>query len=101
MKPMTLNFEGLLGFLQAAMAQMQDPCQASNATCYSLKDTVLAAFSVFFMQSESFLEHQRQMPSRHGKDNAPTLFGLEQIPTTPPNPQQPGSNGGSRFLEGV
>jgi len=83
MKPMTLNFECLLGFLQAAIAQMQDPRQASDATCYSLKDTVLAAFSVFFMQSESFLEHQRQMHSRHGKDNAQALFGLEQIPTTP------------------
>lgn len=62
---------------------MKDPRQASNATCYSLKDAVLAAFSVFFMQCESFLEHQRQRHSRHGNDNAQTLFGWGQIPTTP------------------
>jgi hypothetical protein len=33
------------------------------------------------MQCESFLEHQRQMQSRRGQDNAQSLFGLEQIPT--------------------
>ena len=35
------------------------------------------------MQCESFLEHQRQMQSRRGKDNAQTLFGLIQLPTMP------------------
>ena len=38
-------------------------------------------FSVFFMQCESFLEHQRQMQSRQGQDNAQTLFGLVPVPT--------------------
>jgi hypothetical protein len=33
------------------------------------------------MQCESFLEHQGQMQSRKGKDNAQSIFGLEQIPT--------------------
>ena len=33
------------------------------------------------MQCESFLEHQRQMQSRQGQDNAQTLFGLVQVPT--------------------
>ncbi len=56
----------------------------------------LAAFSVFFTQSPSFLEHQRLMKQKKGKDNAqhggwiwsgdPTiphrqsLFGLSEIP---------------------
>ena len=83
MEPTTLNFEILLGLLDRGIAQIKDPRQASNATRYSLKDTVLATFSVFFMQCESFLEHQRQRHSRHGRDNAQTLFGLEQIPTCP------------------
>lgn len=66
MEPMALSFGVMLGFLQRAMptasfanAKIKDPRQASNATRYSMKDTVLAAFSVFFMQCESFLEHQR------------------------------------------
>ncbi|MBA2749570.1 MAG: ISNCY family transposase [Tatlockia sp.] len=83
MEPMTLSFGVMLGFLQRAIAEIKDPRLASNATRYSIKDTVLGAFSVFFMQCESFLEHQRQMHSRHGQDNAQSLFGLTQIPTTP------------------
>ena len=83
MEPMTLSFGVMLGFLQRAIAEIKDPRQGSNATRYSIKDTVLAAFSVFFMQCESFLEHQRQMNSRCGRDNAQSLFGLTQIPTTP------------------
>jgi hypothetical protein len=35
---------------------------------------VLAAFSVFFMQCESFVEHQRQMHSRCGQGNAQSAF---------------------------
>jgi hypothetical protein len=62
---------------------MQDPRKASNATRYSLSDAVLAAFSVFFMQSESFLEHQRHMESHQGKSNAQTLFGMIKIPSVP------------------
>ena len=83
MEPMKLNFGILLGFLYQAISQLNDPRKASNGTLYSIKDTFLAAFSVFFMQCESFLDHQRQMHSRYGKDNAQSLFGLTKIPTTP------------------
>ena len=38
------------------------------------------AFSVFFMQSRSFLDHQRLMKSQKGRDNAASLFGIERIP---------------------
>ncbi|WP_442943261.1 hypothetical protein [Nostoc sp.] len=80
---MTVSFGVMLGFLQRAIAEIKDPRLASNATHYSIKDTVVCAFSVFFMQCESFLEHQRQMHSRYGQDNAQSLFGLTRIPTTP------------------
>ncbi|MEM6431313.1 MAG: hypothetical protein AAF708_18895 [Deinococcota bacterium] len=48
---------------------------------YQLSDAGLAAFSVFFSQSASFLEHQRDLGRRKGKSNAENLFGLEQLPT--------------------
>jgi hypothetical protein len=83
METMPLSFGVLLGFLHEVIKQTKDPRQKSNGTRYNLKDAVLAAFSVFFMQCESFLEHQRQMQSQRGKDNAQTLFGLVQIPTMP------------------
>jgi len=63
MESLPLSFGVLLGHLHQIMTQMNDPRLASNGTRYSLKDAILAAFSVFFMQCESFLEHQRQMPA--------------------------------------
>ena len=81
MPPASLSFEGLTATLSDAIAQMDDPRQPSNATSYSLRDTVMGAFSCFFMQSASFLEFQRQLNSRSGQDNAQSLFGLTQIPS--------------------
>ena len=83
MEPLVLSFGVLLGYLQKSIECIQDPRQPSNGTRYRLGDAILAAFSVFFMQCESFLEHQRQMQSRRGQDNAQTLFGLKQIPSVP------------------
>jgi hypothetical protein len=83
MASMKLSFGALIAYLSRSIFQMQDPRKASNATRYSLSDAVLGAFSVFFMQSESFLEHQRQMESHQGKNNAQTLFGMLQVPTVP------------------
>jgi len=41
----------------------------------------MAAFSLFFMQNESFLQHQRLLESEDGESNCRTLFGMENIPT--------------------
>jgi tRNA A37 threonylcarbamoyladenosine modification protein TsaB len=41
----------------------------------------LAAFSVFFMQSPSFLGHQRTLAEGHGRSNCQTLFGMAAIPS--------------------
>jgi hypothetical protein len=83
MEQTVLAFSTLMGFLHEAISEIKDPRAASNATKYKLSDAILAAFSMFFMQCQSFLEYQRQMQSRSGKDNAQTLFGVEQIPSDP------------------
>ena len=49
-------------------------------TQYEILDAVLGAFSVFFTQSPSFLAHQRDMERRKGQNNAPSLFGLQNVP---------------------
>ena len=81
MQEKVLIFSILLDFLHEASKKVKDPRGASNATKYKVSDVILSAFSMFFMQCESFLEHQRQMQSRKGKDNAQSLFGLEKIPS--------------------
>ena len=83
MEPMKLSFGALIAHLNRAIIAMKDPRQASNATQYSLKDAVLAAFSVFSMQSESFLDYQRHLESHHGNSNAQSLFEMMKVPTVP------------------
>ena len=83
MEPMKLSFGVLIVYLNQVILQMKDPRLASNGTKYTITDAVMGAFSMFFMQSESFLEHQRHMKSNQGKSNAQTLFGMIKIPTVP------------------
>jgi hypothetical protein len=83
MESMSLSFESLMVYLNRAISPISDPRQSSNGKRYSLQDLILGAFSVFFMQCESFLEHQRYMQSHEGHNNAKTLFGLSEIPSDP------------------
>jgi len=48
-----------------------------------MADIGMAAFSVFFMQSPSFLAHQRHLADGygHGRSNCETLFGMGRIPS--------------------
>jgi hypothetical protein len=50
-------------------------------TTYSIGDVGMAAFSVFFMQSPSFLAHQRQFEAGHARSNCASLFGIARIPS--------------------
>ena len=45
-----------------------------------ISDAVLSAFSIFFTQSPSFLEHQRLMDKIKEKNNASSLFKISKIP---------------------
>jgi hypothetical protein len=67
-----ISMGGLIAYLVASIEKMKDPRQPSPNTTYSLKDAVLGGFSLFLMQCESFLEHQRQLHSRNGRDNLQT-----------------------------
>ena len=46
-----------------------------------MADVGMAAFSLFFMQSESFLSHQRRMECGRNASNCKALFGIETIPS--------------------
>jgi hypothetical protein len=70
-----LSFDGIVRCLNEVIAKIDDPRSVSNATKYSLREAILGAFAAFFLQNESFLEYQRQLKSRFGRDNAQSLFG--------------------------
>lgn len=48
---------------------------------YSMTDIALSAFSVFYFQSGSWLNFQRNMLSSSGRSNAKSLFDIENIPS--------------------
>ena len=48
---------------------------------YEMTDAGLGAFSVFFIQCASFLEHQEEMKRTKGRSNAESLFEMMNIPS--------------------
>jgi hypothetical protein len=46
-----------------------------------MADIGLSAFSLFFVQSESFLSYQRSLEEGRKTSNCHTLFGMAKIPT--------------------
>lgn len=76
----TLTFSDVSRELRTTFDNFFDHRTGKN-TSYTMSDAGLSAFSVFFMQSPSFLDHQRTMQETQGKNNAQTLFGIFNIPT--------------------
>lgn len=78
----TLDFDRLRSILVATVTQWPDRRHRAQAK-YTMADAVLGAFAVFFMQSPSFLAHQRDMQRLKGHNNAASLFGLDEVPSDP------------------
>lgn len=72
--------ESLLVGLRAACTTFPDARQWRPDNL-PIADIGMAAFSLFFMQSESFLSHQRRMEQGRNGSNCKTLFGIERIPS--------------------
>jgi hypothetical protein len=75
-----LTFSDVVKQLRTTFETFADRRTGKNSN-YTMTDAGLSAFSVFFMQSPSFLDFQRTMQETQGKNNAQTLFGVFDIPT--------------------
>lgn len=71
----------LIARLRQTFEDLPDSRRPGGNTRYAMEDAALSAFSVFFMQSPSFLAWQRSMQERQGKNNAQSLFGVHSIPS--------------------
>jgi hypothetical protein len=69
----------MLGSLRRSLERVPEHRTGRNIQ-YQIVDAGLGAFSVFYMQSPSFLAHQRHMQQHQGQNNAHSLFGVEAIP---------------------
>ena len=79
----SLTLQNLMSQFRAHWQMAPDQRKPNNHTQYQIMDALLAAFSVFFMQSGSFLAHQRLLQTKKGRSNANTLFQIEQLPSDP------------------
>lgn len=75
-------FEIIIAAMKNKMAKLSDYRQPSNGTKYEVQDAVLSAYSVFFMQSPSFLAHEQERKRERSKNNLESLFGVYKTPTT-------------------
>jgi hypothetical protein len=73
------RLESYIAALGERCAALPDRRTGSNSR-YTMADIGLSAFSVFFMQSPSFLAHQRTLAENCGRSNAETLFGMTTMP---------------------
>ncbi|MEI7511825.1 MAG: ISNCY family transposase [Candidatus Peregrinibacteria bacterium] len=70
----------LIGRMKEKMGELTDSRTGKN-TQYKMEDAGMGAFSVFFTQCASFLEHQETLKKAKGKRNAESIFGVMHIPS--------------------
>ncbi len=70
----------LLDHLRSCCATLPDRRTGANGR-YAMEEIGLAAFSVFFLQSPSFLAHQRRLEQGRGRSTCQTLFRIARIPS--------------------
>lgn len=75
-----LKFKEMLGGLRERLEGVPEHRTGQN-TRYEIADAGLGAFGVFYMQSPSFLAHQRDLQRKKGQNNARGLFGVKRIPS--------------------
>jgi hypothetical protein len=83
MTKQALSLQNIMAGSRKRWSTAPDVRKPSNSARYTIADGILAAFSVFFMQSSSFLEHQRLLQNKKGRSNARSLFQVEEIPSDP------------------
>jgi hypothetical protein len=76
----SLSLNRLMKELQEIFEIFPDLRTGQN-TRYEVSDAGKGAFSVFFIQCASFLEHQEEMQRLKGRSNAQSLFGMKNIPS--------------------
>jgi hypothetical protein len=75
-----LGLKTVVEHLRDAWSGLEDHRTGKNIQ-YQVSDAAMSAFSVFFMQSPSFLDQQRDMVKRRGEANIRSLFLVGQVPS--------------------
>jgi len=74
-------FDKILSIIRKAIDSFPDNRGSNNARRFELEDILLSAFALFFFQSSSWLEFQKKMENKRSRNNAKSLFGINDIPS--------------------
>ena len=77
---MNLMVNLLIDDLWHQFQQVPDP-RSGDSIQFSFSDIDMAAFSMFFVQSPSFLDHQRKFHEAHNRNACQSLLGMRRIAT--------------------
>ena len=76
-----IKMEQIIDRFRESWLTLTDVRKGNNSQKYTMTDGALAAFSVFFTQSPSFLSFQRDMGQKKRSSNAQALFKEGKIPS--------------------
>jgi len=76
-----LTQKNIISKIKTIFDNLPDSRSRTGNQKYGMSDAAMSAFSIFFMQSPSFLDHQKLMQNNKGMNNAESLFGAHQIPS--------------------
>jgi hypothetical protein len=79
-QPIHLTFEAIVALLARTFERLPDKRDPSRIK-YSMRDSALSAFAIFFFQHPSLLQFQHKLKQRRGRCNLETLFGVKDVPT--------------------
>jgi len=75
-------FERFIEVIKKNIEVYPDSRGVSNNNQYSLEEIILSAFALFFFQSSSWLEFQNKMQKQRALNNARSMFGITNIPSS-------------------
>jgi hypothetical protein len=78
---MKLSFDWFISKIHEVFEGLPDHRKFSPNRRYSMKDAALGAFAMFFSQSPSFLAYQQAMQQVQRRNNAQSIFGVQEIPS--------------------
>ena len=75
-------FDQLIVIIKKNIVIYPDIREVSNRTEYTFEEIIISAFALFFFQSPSWLGFQTKMQKQRALNNARSLFGVKNIPTS-------------------
>ena len=78
--PIHLSFESVVALLSRTFERLADRRNPQRIN-YSLRDSILSAFAIFFFHHPSLLHFQHRLKQRKGRCNLETIFGVKAVPS--------------------